>query len=55
VAVGAPVGTNNYLAQADTNEYIDVVDSGYRYYYHLTAENGNQWSAISGDVFIDVS
>jgi hypothetical protein len=55
VAVGAPVGANNNIGQVDTNEFIETVDSGHRYYYHVTAENGNQWSAITGDVFIEVN
>jgi hypothetical protein len=54
VNVGDPVGANSNIGQVDANEFIETVDSGHRYYYHVTAENGNQWSAISGDIFIDV-
>jgi hypothetical protein len=55
VAVGDPVGANSNIEQVDTNEFIDTVDSGHRYYYHVTAENGNQWSPVTSDVWIDVN
>jgi hypothetical protein len=55
VAVGDPVGANSNIGQVDANEFIETVDSGHRYYYHVTAENGNQWSPVTSDVFIDVN
>jgi hypothetical protein len=54
VEVGADVGAYSYIGQADTIEYIETVDSGHRYYYHVAAENSNQWSPVSGDAFIEL-
>ena len=55
VEIGSGAGTFVFISQVETNEFIETVASGHRYYYHLTAENGNQWSVISSNVFIDVA
>jgi hypothetical protein len=54
VAVGAGFGAYGYIGDSFVNEYIDTVDSGHRYYYHLNCENNNQSSPVSGDVFIEL-
>jgi hypothetical protein len=55
VAVGDGVGASGYIGDSTETQYIETVDSGHRYYYHVAAENNNQNSPASGDVFIDVS
>jgi hypothetical protein len=55
VAVGDGVGASGYIGDSTETQYIETVDSGHRYYYHVAAENRNQNSPASSDVFIDVN
>ncbi|MBX3043248.1 MAG: hypothetical protein KF896_05990 [Ignavibacteriae bacterium] len=54
VPIGAAAGPFNLAKNVYSNEYFEEVDSGHRYYYNLTASNGNQWSSVSANVFIDM-